>query len=65
MSIDCQSDESMLLAGVPQRDNTGTYAQLWYADSAQVEGMGGCILGWGVFGPFRNLTTDSSMGTPS
>ena len=40
----------------------GARVQLWYADSAQVEGMGGCILGWGVFGPFRNLTTDSSMG---
>ena len=36
---------------------------LWYSDSAQIEGMGGQILGWGVFDPFRNLTTDSSMGT--
>jgi hypothetical protein len=27
--------------------------------------MGGCILGWGVFGPSGYLTTDSSMGTRS
>ena len=36
-----------------------------YSYSAQVEGMGGVlvVLGWGVFGRFRGVTTDSSMGT--
>ena len=38
-------------------------ARLWYSYSAQVEGMGGVVLRCGVFGRFRGVTTDSSMGT--
>ena len=36
--------------------------QIWYSYSAQVEGMGGVVLRWGVFGRFRWLTTGRFMG---
>ena len=35
--------------------------QLWYSYSAQVEGMGGVVLRWGVFGRFGGVTTGYFM----
>ena len=40
----------------------GPEPPLWYSYSAQVEGMGGVVLGWGVFGRFRGVTTGCFMG---